>query len=206
MGKKVVDREGQEIGKVKDVGLAAVVPQLAAPSTASSSSMSSSTGQSDSGASRQQGASRVSIPESTNPGPRPISPVSDGRGRQEDPYLAEQRLRREVDRAGTPGSDIGMEASSDASQATDTTTRASSAMQPIQSSQTEQMRRQAASGGETRILVQPERSLGLSGDLVAIPASQIHREGDTLRVDMLREELRAIVARQPRASRVSMSE
>lgn len=200
VGKKVVDREGQEIGKVKDVGLTNVAPQLASGASATGSSASTSAAAQSGGGLRQQGASSASISDSTSPGLRPADTTVDGRDRQEDAFLAEQRLRREVDRAGTAGSDKGLAASSQGDMTSQSRDR------QARLSQSAQQEQQASAGGQPRILVQPERSLGLSGDLVAIPASQVHREGDTLRVDMSREELRAIVAQQPRASSVSLAE
>jgi len=127
IGTKVVDREGQEVGKVKDIGLTAVAPQL---------------------------------------GPD-ISTRAVARSASESP-----RTER------TAGSGLS---------------------QP--------WTQQTAGSGtkEARVLVRPSRALGAGDALVAIPATQLHREGDALRIDLSREELRALVGEQD-ASRVSMNE
>lgn len=192
MGKKVVDREGQEIGKVKDIGLASVAPQLAmrgdARGGAASGSTTYSTRQGLGGRQQTTGTTEGS------PGLQSAAGDVDTRQRQSDPYLRDQRIQREVDRAGTAGSDTGMAASSDGAQ------RTRDQQQQWTRNQTGQ---QDMSGGETRIFVQPDRSLGASGDLVAIPASQIQRQGDQLRVNMSRDELRSLLQQ---SARVTMNE
>lgn len=115
IGTKVVDREGQEIGKVKDIGLSGVAPQLA---------------------------------------PQPDSVRS-----------GDAELR--------------------ASGLSDTSPR-------------------SVPEGEARVFVKTARALDSDGALVAIPATQLHREGNVLRVDISREELRSIVAMQD-TNRVSMN-
>ena len=122
IGTKVVDREGQEIGKVKDIGLTTVAPQLAAETETRTIARNS-------------------------PDSAPSAPSS------------------------------GLS-------------------QPW-----------TQSGGatkEARVLVRPSRALGAGDALVAIPATQLHREGDALRIDLSREELRSLVGEQE-ASRVSMN-
>lgn len=183
MGKKVVDREGQEIGKVKDIGLAGVAPQLS--EAGDQAGQQRIAGRETTGMRQQPGAA-------TEPSPGLQASGTDGRERRNDPYLAEQRRQREVDRAGTAGSDTGMAAGQDRQQ----------------SESRQWARNQSLSqdvGGEARIFVQPDRSLGARGDLVAIPASQIHREGNQLRLDMSRDELRLLIAQQA-SERVSMVE
>ena len=123
IGTKVVDREGQEIGKVKDIGLASVAPQLAPAGEA-----------------------------------------------------------RETSRADVPASA--------------TTTSADSGLSQPWTARTDEK--------EARVFVRPSRALEAGDALVAIPATQLHREGDALRVDLSREELRAIVSERE-AGRVSMS-
>ena len=118
IGTKVIDREGQEVGKVKDIGLASVAPQLA--------------------------------------------PSAD---------------TRDMPQAGTPGI-------------------AASSRSTEPSTQTDEK--------ETRVFVRPARALEAGDALVAIPATQLHREGDVLRVDLSREELRALVSDRG-AGRVSMN-
>jgi hypothetical protein len=149
IGKKVLDREGQEIGKVKDVGITSAASHLRDPKMAGASTgtrMSRTDGQDPS--------------QSTDPGrvneTRSLNPDRSGDG-----GLASTR---------SPGA-----AQSSASQA----------------------------NREPRLLIQAGRSLQTEGDLVSIPASQVSREGDDLRVDMSRDELRALVSRQ---QGISMSE
>ena len=122
IGAKVIDREGREIGKVKDVGLGAAAPQLAS---------------------------------------------------QAEPQAPEQTRRAAATRSTDPDSGLS---------------------QPW--TQTDEK--------EARVFVRPARALGAGDSLVAIPAAQLHREGDALRVDISREELRAIVADQE-SGRVSMN-
>jgi hypothetical protein len=114
IGTRVVDREGQEIGKVKDIGLSAVAPQLASQE------------------------SPVAVAHSR----------SDGPGFSTSPGLSQ------------PWSQASGEAR------------------------------------ETRVFIRPSRALGAGDSLVAIPATQLRREGDALRVDLSREELRSLVSEQ----------
>lgn len=181
LGKKVVDREGQEIGKVKDIGLGGVVPQLGQPGDQRDFASSRS------GTIRSQSGTATGM--ETSPGLQASRP--DMRERPGDPYLEAQRRQREVDRAGTAGADRDMAAGQ-------------SGQRPRQWSQNQTVRQPDASG-EARIFVQPDRALGARGDLVAIPASQVHREGDQLRVDLSRDELRLLIAQQA-SERVTMAE
>lgn len=116
IGTRVLDREGREIGKVKDIGLGSVAPQL----------------------SEAQAATR----DSSSPARGTSSGLS-------QPWTQSDER-------------------------------------------------------ETRVFVRPDRALDAGDALVAIPATQLHREGDTLRVDISREELRSIVA-ESASSRVSMN-
>jgi|GEM_PF-5943487 hypothetical protein len=113
IGTKVLDREGREIGKIKDIGLASVAPQLADTRTTSRN------------------------------------------------------------------------------------TDASEATSELSQSWTRHDQREA------RVFVSPDRSLSAGDALVAIPAAQLHREGDALRLDMSREELRSFVS--VNTNRVSMN-
>jgi hypothetical protein len=114
IGTRVVDREGQEIGKVKDIGLAAVAPQLAS----------------------QPSATAIAHSRSDRPGATPTSGLS----------------------------------------------------QPW--SQT------SGESKEASVFIRPSRSLGAGDALVAIPATQLRREGDALRVDLSRDEVRSMVSEQ----------
>jgi hypothetical protein len=112
IGTRVVDRDGHEIGKVKDIGLIAVAPQLA----------------------------------------------------PQQPTVAIAHSRS--DRSGTVSS--------------------SGLSQPWNET----------SGGakEARVFVRPARTLDAGDSLVAIPATQLRREGDALRVDLSLDEVRSLIS------------
>lgn len=116
IGTRVVDRDGREIGKVKDIGLTALAPQLAP----------------------QEKDGRVAVAHSR----------SDGTGASSTSGLSQ------------PWS----QASGDAK--------------------------------EARVFIRPSRSLDAGDALVAIPAAQLRREGDSLRVDLSRDELKSLVGEQ----------
>lgn len=129
IGKKIVDRDGQDVGKVKDISLGGLGSQLGPQASAQISTPRSDIGQLDE---RDQSEPRV----------------------------------------GQPGARTGTSAQG----------------------QSAQWGASAGAEGETRIFVQPDRALGVRGDLVSIPASQLRREGDNFRVDMSRDQIRSLVA------------
>lgn len=141
IGKKIVDRDGQDVGKVKDIGLGGLASQLSPQRSAHVS------------------AQRSDIGQLNEAEPR----VGQATGTRADTY---------------PQSGTGMTASG-TGQST---------------GQSGQWSASADAAGETRVFVQPDRALGLRGDLVAIPASQLRREGDNFRVDMSRDQIRTLVA------------
>lgn len=132
IGTKVVDREGREIGKVKDIGLSAVAPQLAGQNSALASTSAQSSRDTEAGATARTGSTDRD---------------------------ASSGLSQPWTRSGER---------------------------------------------ETRVFVRPDRALEAGDALVAIPATQLHREGDALRVDLTREELRSVVSERD-ANRVSMN-
>ncbi len=62
-----------------------------------------------------------------------------------------------------------------------------------------------AGPAEARIFIRATRALNTDGDLVAIPASQLQREGETLRLDMSQNELRSLMDTSRDPDRISMS-
>jgi hypothetical protein len=151
IGKKVLDRDGQDVGRVRDIGLSSVAPQLSQQGSAQASAQRSEIGQ-------QRGQAQT-------------------QGRAGAP--AEVR---------TPGSQQG-----------DTYTAGTGMGGATGQQQSGQWGASASASGESeaRVFVQPDRALGVRGDLVAIPASQLRRDGDNFRIDMSRDQLRTLVAESP---------
>jgi hypothetical protein len=132
IGKKIVDREGQDVGRIRDIGLGGVVPQLS-----------------------QQGAQTAAQRSEIG-----------------------QRNQAQT-RAGTQAQTPGAQGS-------------------VQAGQNEWSA--SAGGPEPRVFVQPDRALGVRGDLVAIPAGQLRRDGDNFRIEMSRDQLRNLITESDRVT------
>ncbi len=141
IGKRIVDREGQDVGRIRDIGLSSVVPQLSERD--------------------QQGTQARTQRTET--------------GQRNQPQAQAQTQNR----AGT-----GIQGG-------------------VQIGQGDQQQWGASAGvgsGEAKVFVQPDRALGARGDMVAIPASQLRRDGDNFRIDMSRDQLRNLLADSDRVT------